>query len=101
MIFVANPGKLYELAYITAEISGFTGDYRAALSSVQRFVEKLKLDQNVAAVDVLQEPVNVSSFVSLQGSTTDEQTTQTQPALFKLKVILKVPEVSTDIAGVK
>ena len=100
-VFVANPGKLYELAYITAEISGFTGDYRAALSSVQRFVEKLKLDQNVAAVDVLQEPVNVSSFVSLQGSTTDEQTTQTQPALFKLKVILKVPEVSTDIAGVK
>jgi hypothetical protein len=41
----------------------------------------------------------------LQGSTTDEQATQTQPALFKLKVILKAPEasasVSTDLAGVK
>lgn len=103
--FAVDAAKLYELAYVTAEISGFTGDYRAALSSVQKFVEKLKLDQNVAVVKVLQEPVNVSSFVNLQGSTTDEQATQTQPALFKLKVILKAPEasasLSTDLAGVK
>jgi len=99
--FAADESKLFELAYVTAEISGFTGDYRTALSSVQKFVEKLKLDQNVAAVEVLQEPVNVSSFVNLQGSTTDEQATQTQPALFKLKVILKAPEVSLDLAGVK
>jgi hypothetical protein len=28
----------------------------------------------------------------LQGSTTDEQAIQTQPALFKLKIILKVSE---------
>lgn len=103
--FAANATKLYELAYVTAEISGFTGDYRAAISSVQKFVEMLKLDQNVTAVEVLQEPVNVSSFVNLQGSTTDEQATQTQPALFKLKVILKAPEASVsvgaDLAGVK
>jgi hypothetical protein len=43
--------------------------------------------------------------VNLQGSTTDEQATQTQPALFKLKVILKAPEATTNsgtgLAGVK
>jgi hypothetical protein len=104
-VFATDAAKLYELAYVTAEISGFTGDYRTALSSVQKFVEKLKLDQNVAAVEVLQEPVNVSSYVNLQGSTTDEQATQSQPALFKLKVILKAPDASasvgTDLAGVK
>ena len=103
--FTADATKLYELAYVTAEISGFTGDYRSALNSVNKFVEKLNLDQNVAAVEVLQEPVNVSSFVNLQGSTTDEQAAQTQPALFKLKVILKVPEVASNVgiaaAGVK
>ena len=103
--FTADATKLYELAYVTAEISGFTGDYRSALNSVHKFVEKLNLDQNVAAVEVLQEPVNVSSFVNLQGSTTDEKTAQTQPALFKLKVILKAPEaasnVGADAAGVK
>jgi hypothetical protein len=99
--FTADATKLYELAYITAEITGFTGDYRSALNSVHKFVEKLKVDQNVAAAEVLQEPVNVSSFVNLQGSTTDEQATQTQPALFKLKVILKVPEVTPETAGAK
>jgi hypothetical protein len=103
--FTADATKLYELAYVTAEISGFTGDYRSALNSVNKFVEKLNLDQNVAAVEVLQEPVNVSSFVNLQGSTTDEQAAQTQPALFKLKVILKVPEATSNsgvaTAGVK
>ena len=103
--FTADATKLYELAYVTAEISGFTGDYRSALNSVNKFVEKLNLDQNVAAVEVLQEPVNVSSFVNLQGSTTDEQAAQTQPALFKLKVILKVPEAASNLgiaaAGVK
>jgi hypothetical protein len=103
--FTADATKLYELAYVTAEISGFTGDYRSALNSVNKFVEKINLDQNVAAVEVLQEPVNVSSFVNLQGSTTDEQAAQTQPALFKLKVILKVPEATSNsgvaTAGVK
>ncbi|MDP2070291.1 hypothetical protein [Methylotenera sp.] len=100
-MFTAEATKLYELAYVTAEISGFTGDYRSALGTVNKFVGKLKADQNVALVEVLQEPVNVSSFVNLQGSTTDEQSTQTQPALFKLKVILKAPDAAQEVAEVK
>lgn len=100
-MFTAEATKLYELAYVTAEISGFTGDYRRALGTVNKFVEKLKADQNVALVEVLQEPVNVSSFVNLQGSTTDEQSTQTQPALFKLKVILNAPDAAQEVAEVK
>ena len=96
----ADATKLYELAYITAEISNFTGDYRSALNTVHQFVEKLKENQQVALVEVLQEPVNVSSFVNLQGSTTDEQAKQTQPALFKLKVILKAPDAQV-VAEVK
>ena len=98
---VADPTKLNELGFVTAEISGFTGDYRSALNSVNKFVETLKSNQHVAAVEVLQEPVNVSSFVNLQGSTTDEQTTQTQPALFKVKIILKAPETMQEAAGAK
>lgn len=88
-ILNADPTKLNEIAFVTAEISGFTGDYRSALNSLNRFVAGIKADSRVAAVDVLQEPVNVSSFVDLQGSTTDEQSTQKQPAFFKLKVTLK------------
>ncbi|MES2181758.1 MAG: hypothetical protein V4493_06635 [Pseudomonadota bacterium] len=88
---VNDPTKLLELGFVTAEIAGFKGDYRDALDSVKRFVTTLKADARVAAVEVLQEPVNVSSYVNLQGSTTDERTAQAQPALFKLKVVLKAP----------
>ena len=84
-----DPASLNEMAFVTAEISGFTGDYRGAINSVNRFVANIKADPRVAAVEVLQEPVNVSSFVDLQGNTTDEQSAQKQPAFFKLKVILK------------
>lgn len=96
LALMADPTKLNELGFVTAEITGFNGDYRGALNSVHRFVENLKTDASVAAVEVLQEPVNMSSYVSLQGSTTDEQATQKQPALFKLKVILKAPDVTPD-----
>jgi len=93
-----DPASLNEMAFITAEISGFTGDYRGALNTVNRFVANIKADTRVAAVEVLQEPVNVSSFVDLQGSTTDEQSAQKQPAFFKLKVILK-PAGATPAGG--
>ena len=85
----ADPTKLIEVAFLTAQISEFTGDYRSALSSLNQFVANIKADDRVAEVLVLQEPVNVSSFVSLQGSTTDEQSAQKQPAFFKLKIVLK------------
>lgn len=84
-----DPSQLNEVGFITAEIAGFTGNYRAALESVNRLVVNLKADKRVASVEVLQEPVNVSSFADLQGSTADEQSTQRQPAFFKLKVTLK------------
>lgn len=95
----ADMASLNEVAFVTAEIAGFTGDYRGALNSVNRFVANIKADARVAAVEVLQEPVNVSSFVDLQGSTTDEQSAQKQPAFFKLKVMLK--PAAADVAEVK
>lgn len=96
-----DPSRLNELGFVTAEIMGFTGDYRGALNTVHRFVENLQADSRVAAVTVLQEPVNMSSFVDLQGSTTDEQATQKQPALFKLRIILKAPNAAESAAEKK
>ena len=96
---VIDPTKLSELGFVTAEISGFTGDYRSALASVNKFVSKLKADSRVAVVEVMQQPVNVSSYVDLQGSTTDELATQTQPALFKLKLILTPADIVSTAAS--
>lgn len=84
-----DPNQLTELGFVNAQFANFSGDYRAALNSVNKLVANLKAQPDVQAVEVIQAPVNVSSYVGLQGSTTDEQSTQRQPALFKLKVILK------------
>ncbi len=91
-----DPTKLIQIGFVNAEIKGFTGDYRAALASVSRLVTRLRENALVDQVVVLQEPVNVSSLANLQGSTTDEGTTERTPAIFKLKVVLK--PVNTDSA---
>lgn len=89
----SNQSGLMQIGFINAEIRKFTGDYRAALASASRFASHLRLNPLVAQVQILQEPVNVSSLANLQGSTKDESTTQRAPAIFKLKIVLK-PEVS-------
>ena len=85
-----DAAKLMQIGFINAEIKGFTGDYRAALNSVNMFVTHLRENKLVDQVVILQEPVNVSSLANLQGSTTDENaSTERPPAVFKLKIILK------------
>jgi hypothetical protein len=88
-----------QIGFVNAEIKSFNGDYRAALSSVNTFAMHLRENAKVQEVIVLQEPVNVSSFANLQGSTTDETaTTERPPAIFKLEIILKA---DANIAGVQ
>ncbi|HLD08574.1 MAG TPA: hypothetical protein VJB68_00840, partial [Methylophilaceae bacterium] len=87
--FVPDPKLLYEVGFVNGEIKNFTGDYRKALESVNHLSERLKADSAVAQVIILQGPVNVSSYTSLQGSTADERTAQLPAALFKLRVTLK------------
>jgi hypothetical protein len=91
--FAPDPRLLYEVGFISGEIKNFTGDYHKALESVNRLSNRLKADSAVAQVIILQNPVNVSSYSSLQGSTADERAAQLPAALFKLRVILKSEEV--------
>lgn len=84
-----SAGTLRQVAFLNAELLNFGGDYRAALTSVNRFVAKLKQHPQIEQVVVLQEPVNVSSYASLQGSTRDESTSERLPAVFKLKIVVK------------
>lgn len=83
---------LYDIAFVDGEIRRFSGDYRAALESVNRLAEILGKDARVESVQVVQQPVNVSSQSNLQGSTLDAQTQQMPAASFKLKVVLKLNE---------
>lgn len=88
-----TPNGFYEIAFIDGEISNFNGDYRYALESVNRLVEGLKQNKSVEQVAIVQQPVNTSSLVNLQGSTLDEQAQQLPAAQFKIKLILK-PEAA-------
>jgi hypothetical protein len=56
---------------------------------VNQLVDRLKSDAGVAYVEILQAPVNVSSYSNLEGSTTDEVEAKQSAAIFKLKIILK------------
>jgi hypothetical protein len=56
---------------------------------VNQLSEALKNDPNVGVVEIIQAPVNVSSYSSLEGSTTDEIEAKHSAAMFVLKVILK------------
>ncbi len=87
--FVPDPTVLYEVAFINGQIKMFNGDYRAALESVNHLAELLKADTSVENVEILQAPVNVSSYTALQGSTNDEKAALQAAAMFKLRVILK------------
>lgn len=87
------PEQLYEIGFMQGEIRPFDGDYRAALAKVQTLAEHYKNDNEVAQVEVLQAPVNVSSQTGLKGSTTDAGESFKNAALFKLKIILKAPPV--------
>lgn len=87
--FAADPTGLYEVGFINGEIRRFSGDYRAALNLVNQLADRLKADPEIEHVEILQAPVNVSSYSSLQGSTTDEATNLSNAALFKIKIVLK------------
>lgn len=87
----SSPEQLYEVGFMQGEIRPFDGDYRAALAKVQTLAERYKKDAEVAQVEVLQAPVNVSSQTGLKGSTTDAGESLKNAALFKLKIILKAP----------
>jgi len=59
------------------------------MENVNSLAGKIKADGMVASVEVVQQPVNVSSYSTLQGSTSDENLSQLPAARFKLKIILK------------
>ncbi len=85
-----NPNTLYEIGFVTAEVSNFDGNYRSAMRLVTQFVETLKQDQSIQFIDLLQTPVNLNSYTELGGKTSDAQLFNTnQAATFKLKLILK------------
>ena len=91
----ANPGSTgerQEHAVIDAEIRPFKGDYRSAIAAIDTFVERLSREKGVAAVRIMQLPINVSQTSVLSGNTAKETQVQAATAQFKLELFLKADE---------
>ncbi len=73
---------------IEAEFRPFKGDYRAAMSSINSFADKLRQDKYVAAVNVIQLPLNINPGTSLSGNTADSRE-QSSTAPFKVALSLR------------
>jgi hypothetical protein len=80
---------LYEIGFVSGEIKDFTGDYRAALASVDQFAATLRKNKQIAQVSIVQQPVNTSSKTTLSGNTLDDNTSSQDPARFMVKLFIK------------
>lgn len=88
----APAGERLEHAVIEAEIRPFKGDYRSAIATIDALVERLSRETGVAAVKILQLPINVSQTSVLSGNTAKETQVQAATAQFKIELALKAEE---------
>jgi len=75
-------------AYVAGQIKPFRGDYRAAITSINRFAESLRKVPAVAEVRILRMPLNISPSATLSGTTLDK-TEGTATAEFDLVIVYK------------
>ncbi len=85
----AATGLRHQSGLIEGEVRPFRGDYRAAIETINRFVEALSQQPEVAAVKIVHLPLNISPDLALSGNTTDSASEQDGKAEFKLLVVLK------------
>lgn len=81
----SNGIVLYQIAHITGEVDPFNGDYRQALALVRQFAATLLGLPEVEAVNVLKQPLDVTSDAALRGDTGNDAGS----APFELRVVLR------------
>ena len=65
----AGPGNLLQTGIVHGEVTRFGGDYRAAMSAINNFLQLIARNSAVAEVKVLKLPLNIDSNSGLNGST--------------------------------
>jgi len=83
-------GLRHQSGLIEGEVRPFRGDYRTAIETINRFVESLSQQPEVATVKIVHLPLNISPDLALSGNTANSGTReQAGKAEFKLLVVLK------------
>ena len=78
----------HQSGLIEGEVQPFRGDYRAAIDTINGFADALLKQPEVAQVNVVKLPLNISPGLTLSGNTTDSPE-QSDKAEFKLLLVLK------------
>jgi hypothetical protein len=78
---------LYQVAVVTAHVSPFAGDYRAALGTVRRLAERLRGTPGVEQVRVESLPLDIGPEASLSGDARSRG--EPEAARFQLRVALR------------
>ncbi len=79
----------YGIAEVSAHLAPFAGDFRGAIEIVDRLADTLRARDDVAAVEVMQYPLDVRSEASLSGSATADD--DAPEAAFRMRVVMGVP----------
>jgi len=78
--------RFYQIAVINGRIEPFDGNYREAITTIQRFAESFRRMESVYDVQVLSLPLDISSSASLQGSTQARQ----KEAGFSVRLVMGI-----------
>ena len=81
-----QPIKYYQISNLDAHIEPFDGNYREAISMVNKFAETLREDSEIYKVIIESMPLDISSAATLQGNTGVAD----KVATFSLQVVLGV-----------
>lgn len=84
----ANLDSLRQSGTLLGEIRPFQGDFRAAITSINRVAERLARDPSVAEVKILKLPLNVNPDLALSGDTRDASD-HVGTAEFRIQLMLK------------
>ena len=83
---------LYQLARVRGRIDPFDGNYRAAVDTVNHFVEVLREVPGVEQVEILSLPLNLESDAQVEGTGSKDLLVK-EAARFELRVVVKGKEL--------
>jgi len=84
-----GPWLLYQFLDLRGEVSGFAGDYRAALVAVESLARALAAREDVWRVDILERPLDAAPTAVLAGRA-DAAASGTRPPGFRLRLVQAV-----------
>jgi len=81
---------LYQFLEVSGEVSGFAGDYRAALAAVEALARALAAQQGVWQVEILERPLDAAPTAVLAGRADVAPEAATRTPVFRLRLVQAV-----------